>query len=54
MEKDFKDRSVLKIITQNEIMSFIVKSKLKYLLDKIWEGRYYSMVDGKLSHFSRT
>jgi len=25
MEKDFKDRSVLKIITQNEIMGFIVK-----------------------------
>ncbi|CDW85372.1 UNKNOWN [Stylonychia lemnae] len=54
MEKDFKDRSVLKIITHNEIMTFIVKSKLKYLLDKIWEGRYHSMVDGKISHFSRT
>eukprot|EP00347_Sterkiella_histriomuscorum_P009391 403341390 len=54
LEKDFKDRSVLNIITKNEIMVFIVKSKLKYLIDKIWEGKYYSMVDGKLSHFSRT
>lgn len=54
LEKDFKDRTVLNIITENEIIVFIVKSKLKYLIDKIWEGRYYSMVDGKLSHFSKT
>lgn len=39
LEKDFKDRSVLNIVTDNTIMKFIVKNKLKFLLDKIWEGK---------------
>lgn len=39
LEKDFKDRSVLNIVTDNAIMKFIVKNKLKFLLDKIWEGK---------------
>lgn len=53
MEKDFSDRSVLNIITDNDIKPFIVISKLKFLLGKIWDGKDSSMLDGKLSHFSR-
>lgn len=48
MEKDFLDRTVLKIITDNNITSFIVKQKLKYLLESIWNGKNFSMIDGKL------
>lgn len=53
MEKDFIDRSVLNIITVNKIMSFIVINKMKFLLDKIWEGKDSQMIDGKTQHFSR-
>jgi len=54
MEKDFTDRTVLNIITDNKIMTFIVINKLKFLLDKIWEGKDSQLIDGKTSHFSRT
>ncbi len=54
MEKDYVERSVLTIITDNNIMSFIVISKLKFLLDKVWDGKDSALIDGKLSHFSRT
>jgi len=50
MEKDFLDRPVLTIVTDNDIKPFIVMSKLKFLLDKIWEGKEFSMIDGKISH----
>jgi hypothetical protein len=39
LEKDFKDRTVLNIITQNDIKEFIVHYKLKFLLQKIWSGK---------------
>jgi hypothetical protein len=54
MERDFRDRSVLNIITDNYIMSFIVINKLRFLLDKIWDGKDSDMIDGKTSHFSKT
>lgn len=54
MEKDFKDRSVINIITDNNIMTFVVISKLRFLIDKIWDGKDADMIDGKISHFSKT
>ena len=54
MERDFLDRTVLNIITDNDIMTFIVKQKLKFLIDKIWDGKDSDMLDGKTSHFSKT
>lgn len=54
MEKDFTDRTVLNIVTDNKIMTFIVINKLRFLLDKIWEGKDSQLIDGKTSHFSRT
>ena len=53
MQKDFKDRTVLYIIVTHDIKSFIVKSKLKFLITSIWDGKDSSKVDGRLSHFSR-
>lgn len=54
MDRDFKDRSVLSIICDNKIMSFIVINKLKFLINKIWDGKSSDMIDGKTSHYSRT
>ena len=47
MDKDFHDRTVLKIITDNKIMSFIVINKLHFLIDKIWDGKESDLIDGK-------
>ncbi len=35
-------------------MPFIVQSKLRFLLDKIWDGKNSDLIDGKTSHFSKT
>ena len=54
MEKDFLDRTVLNIITDNVIMPFIVINKLHFLINKIWDGKDADLIDGKTEHFSRT
>jgi hypothetical protein len=54
MERDFLDRTVLNIITDNSLKPFIVIGKLRFLLDKIWDGKESDMIDGKVSHFSKT
>ena len=35
-------------------MSYIVIGKLRFLIDKIWDGANSDMIDGKTSHYSRT
>ena len=54
MERDFLDRTVLSMITENDIKLFIVKIKLGFLIAKIWNGKDSNLIDGKISHFSRT
>ena len=54
LERDFKDRSVLNIITENDIMTFVAINKLRFLIDKIWFGKDSDSIDGKVSHFSKT
>ena len=54
MDRDFLDRTVLNIITDNRIMPFIVVGKLHFLINKIWEGKESDLIDGKLEHFSKT
>ena len=54
MERDFLDRSVINIITDNNIMTFVVINKLRFLIDKIWDGKDSDLLDGKMSHFSKT
>jgi hypothetical protein len=52
LEKDYKSRIVLQIILDNGIKEFIVRQKLRFLLKKIWDGKDFDLVDGKLKHFS--
>lgn len=47
MERDFMERSVLNIITENDIMTFIVINKLRFLINKIWDGKDSDLIDGK-------
>lgn len=54
LERDFTDRSVLNIITENDIMTFVAINKLRFLIDKIWYGKDSDSIDGKISHFSKT
>lgn len=54
MERDFLDRTVLSMITENDIKLFIVKAKVGFLIEKIWGGKDSALIDGKLAHFSRT
>lgn len=42
------ERNVLNIITENDIMTFIVINKLRFLIDKIWDGKDSDLIDGKL------
>lgn len=48
MDRDFTDRTVLNIITDNKIMPFIVINKLHFLINKIWDGKESDLIDGKL------
>lgn len=54
MDRDFLDRTVLNVITENKIMPFIVINKLHFLINKIWDGKESDLIDGKTQHFSRT
>lgn len=54
MDRDFLDRTVLNIITENKIMPFIVINKLHFLINKIWDGKESDLIDGKIQHFSLT
>ena len=40
------------VIIQNDMRALVVGSKLKFLIEKIWDGKYSHEVDGKLEHFS--
>jgi hypothetical protein len=54
MDQDFTERSTLLVIIDTEIKSYIVISKLNFLLHKIWDGKDSSKIDGKTQHFSKT
>ena len=52
LDKDFKDRTVLKIATQNEFAPLCVSDKVNVLLQEIWEGKNTYECDGSITDFS--
>ena len=52
MEQDFTDRTVLKIITDNNFMALLQDPKTSALLGELWMGQNSKDCDGKLSDFS--
>ena len=52
LDNDFKDRTVLKLITINDFVPLMGNAKISILLDEIWVGKHTYECDGRLSDFS--
>jgi len=52
LDTDFKDRTLLKIITINEFAPLLKSYKLNVLLNEIWEGKNTFECDGQITNFS--
>lgn len=52
LDIDFKDRTVLKIITSNGYVELMQNEKVSILLEEIWVGKNTYECDGKLIDFS--
>jgi hypothetical protein len=51
-EVDFKERTVLNIITSNGLVRLMTDPKVSILLEEIWAGKSTYECDGKLMDFS--
>jgi hypothetical protein len=52
MAMDFKDRTVLNIITYNEYADLMTDSKIGALLDELWVGKLSYECDGRTDCYS--
>lgn len=52
LDIDFKDRTVLKIITSNGYVELMQNEKVSILLEEIWVGKHTYECDGKFIDFS--
>lgn len=52
LDIDFKDRTVLKIITLNGFAPLMQNTKVNILLDEIWVGKNTYECDGRITDFS--
>jgi hypothetical protein len=52
MDRDFKNRTVLKIITDNDFQILLSSEKINILIQEIWVGKKTYACDGKLTDFS--
>lgn len=52
LDIDFKDRTVLKIITSNGFAPLMQNSKVNILLEEIWVGKNTYECDGRITDFS--
>ena len=53
LDKDFKERTLLKIITNNNYRVLLTSYKVDVLLSEIWEGKNTFECDGDVSDFSK-
>ena len=52
MDRDFKNRTVLKIIIDNRFWPLLSSEKINILIEEIWVGKKTYECDGKLTDFS--
>ena len=52
LDSDFKDRTLLKIITQNKFDKLFENYKVAVILEEIWQGKYTFECDGELKDLS--
>jgi hypothetical protein len=52
LDVDFKDRTILKIVTVNDFQPIFSSYKVNVLLQEIWEGKNSYECDGQITDFS--
>jgi hypothetical protein len=52
LDSDFKDRTLLKIITQNKFDKLFENYKVAVILEEIWQGKYTFECDGEIKDLS--
>ena len=52
LSRDYKNRSLIKIVTLYQLKSFLKSTKTTILLDTLWQGLYTTECDGRLADFS--
>ena len=52
MDTDFKDRTVLHLISYNAFSELMSDSKVTVLLDNLWQGKLAVSCDGRVSDYS--
>jgi hypothetical protein len=52
LDRDFRDRTLLKIVTMYNFKGFLHSNKTTILLDSIWQGMNTSDCDGRVDDFS--
>ena len=52
LSRDFKNRSLIKVVTLFQLKSFLKSPKTTILLDTLWHGLYTTECDGRLADFS--
>ncbi|MFO0116907.1 MAG: hypothetical protein ACK521_04600 [bacterium] len=53
MDTDFKNRTVLNLITTYRYVPLMGDEKVSVLLDELWEGKLTYECDGAISYFSK-
>jgi hypothetical protein len=52
LDSDFKDRTLLKIITMNKFDKLFENYKVAVILEEIWQGKYTFDCDGEIKDIS--
>lgn len=52
MDVDFLDRTVLKLITSNDLEALLRDEKVFALIDELWVGKATNQCDGRITDFS--
>lgn len=52
LDSDFKDRTILKIVTDNDFQPIFSSYKIDVLLQEVWEGKNTYECDGSIADFS--
>jgi hypothetical protein len=52
LDSDFKDRTLLKIITQNKFDKLFENYKVSVILEEIWQGKFTFECDGEIRDLS--
>jgi len=52
LDSDFKDRTLLKIITMNKFDKLFENYKVSVIIEEVWQGKYTFECDGEIKDIS--